>query len=150
MSAAPLLQSIGNRSAEFNDQLRRAEMVAQLSPLRAMQQVASTHWRAAAWMLERAYPKRFARRDPAAFNSRQARKLMKDVLGISSVGSGFVPNNNYIQLSVAINITNRGETVGNLACRYHRYHIISCCTIKVINYYLVNSISSSQFQAGCR
>jgi IS30 family transposase len=52
------------RNPDFHEQLRRSELSAQLSPLRAMQQAASTHWRAAAWMLERANPEQFARRDP--------------------------------------------------------------------------------------
>jgi hypothetical protein len=57
-------------------------MYAQLSPLRAMQQAVATHWRAAAWFLERAYPDRFARRDPAAFAPKQARRLLSEVLDI--------------------------------------------------------------------
>lgn len=70
------------RNAEFHEQLRRSEMVAQLKPLRTMQQAAATNWRAAAWMLERAYPHRFARRNPAAFGAREARRLLRDVLRI--------------------------------------------------------------------
>jgi hypothetical protein len=70
------------RSPEFQDQLSRAEMFAQLSPLRAMQHACATHWRAAAWFLERAYPERFGRHDPAAFGPLQARRLLNEVLDI--------------------------------------------------------------------
>jgi hypothetical protein len=51
------------RDPAFHEQLRRSEMSAQLAPLRSMQQFAATDWRAAAWLLERTYPQRFARRN---------------------------------------------------------------------------------------
>jgi hypothetical protein len=73
-----------DRNAEFNENLRRAEMYAQLSPLRAMQHASSTHWRAAAWMLERAFPDRFARPEAGAFGARQARQLLGEVLNVIS------------------------------------------------------------------
>jgi hypothetical protein len=63
-------------------QLQRSELYAQLSPLRAMQQAVATHWRAAAWFLERAYPERFARRGPATLGPRQARELYDEVRSI--------------------------------------------------------------------
>src|SRR4051812_24208195 len=44
------------RNPEFDERLRNSETYAQLSPLRAMQHAVGTHWRAAAWMLERAFP----------------------------------------------------------------------------------------------
>ena len=47
-----------------------------------MQQAVTKHWRAAAWMLERAYPERFARRDPASLHARQARRLLNEVIDI--------------------------------------------------------------------
>lgn len=72
------------RNSEFSEALRHSQMYAQMSPLRAMQQAVATHWRAAAWMLERAYPDRFGRRDPAAFNARQARSLMSEILDVVS------------------------------------------------------------------
>jgi hypothetical protein len=72
------------RNPEFDEQLRRAQTYAQLSPLRAMQLASATHWRAAAWMLERAFPNRFAKPNPGAFGSRQARELMNEVLSVVS------------------------------------------------------------------
>jgi hypothetical protein len=44
-----------------------------------MQKAAATHWQAAAWFLERAYPERFARRAPATLGPRQARELFDAV-----------------------------------------------------------------------
>jgi hypothetical protein len=72
------------RNPQFGQQLRSSEVYAQLSPLRAMQQAVGTHWRAAAWMLERAFPERFARPDQGAFGARQARQLMNEVLQVIS------------------------------------------------------------------
>jgi len=51
------------RNPEFHEQLRNAELTCELEPLRAMKRAAATHWRAAAWLLERTQPDRFARRE---------------------------------------------------------------------------------------
>jgi hypothetical protein len=51
------------RNEDFHEQLRRAELSSQLNPLKALQNASSTHWRAAAWLLERTCPERFARPD---------------------------------------------------------------------------------------
>ncbi len=72
------------RNPEFDERLRSSETYAQLSPLRAMQHAVGTHWRAAAWMLERAFPNRFAKPDPGAFGARQARELLNEALGVIS------------------------------------------------------------------
>lgn len=52
------------RNPEFHEQLRAAELTAQVTPLQAMRKAASTHWRAAAWFLERTQPHHFAPRRP--------------------------------------------------------------------------------------
>src|SRR3972149_3390604 len=52
------------RNAEFHEPLRNADLRAELSPLQALRQAAHTHWRAAAWFLERTQPDRFGRRNP--------------------------------------------------------------------------------------
>jgi hypothetical protein len=72
------------RKPDFLAQLRHSEKHARLSPLRAMQQAMATHWRAAAWFLERAFPERFARPEPSAFGPREARELMKEVFDLVS------------------------------------------------------------------
>lgn len=54
------------RNGHFRQELRAAELRAQLDPLRAMRQAANTHWRAAAWLLERTNPRQFARQKPDA------------------------------------------------------------------------------------
>lgn len=51
------------RDEDFHDQLRRAELSSQLNPLKALQNATGTHWRAAAWLLERTCPERFAKPD---------------------------------------------------------------------------------------
>jgi hypothetical protein len=49
------------QNPDFKQKVRGAALSAQIEPLRAMRQAAATHWRAAAWMLERTNPRRFAR-----------------------------------------------------------------------------------------
>jgi IS30 family transposase len=56
------------RNADFHDDLRQAELAAQISPLRALRHAAATHWRAAAWLLERTNPDRFAKQNPKMFS----------------------------------------------------------------------------------
>jgi hypothetical protein len=74
------------RNPDFAAQLHHSESHAQLTPLKAMQRAADTHWRAAAWMLERAFPNRFCRPEAIGFSERQARKLMKEIFeGIAIV-----------------------------------------------------------------
>jgi hypothetical protein len=71
-----------NRDPEFGCRLREARLQAQLSPLQAMRKAANSHWRAAAWMLERADPEHFDRRPSPAFRPRQARALKHDILAV--------------------------------------------------------------------
>jgi hypothetical protein len=52
------------RDEEFGDQFRAAEVKCQLVPLQSVRDAARTHWRAAAWLLERADPDKFARPTP--------------------------------------------------------------------------------------
>lgn len=70
------------QNKKFRTQLRRAEMRAQMHPLRAMRKAIGTHWRAAGWWLERVAPERFARQNPARFGPKQARALMDDILSL--------------------------------------------------------------------
>jgi hypothetical protein len=70
------------RNDEFRQRLDKAKMYADLRPLRAMQQAVGSHWRAAAWMLERTRPGRFARGDPRAVRPRQVRALANDLVDI--------------------------------------------------------------------
>jgi hypothetical protein len=71
-----------NRDPDFGRRVREARLQAQLSPLQAMRKAANSHWRAAAWMLERADPEHFDRRPSPAFRPRQARVLKHDILAV--------------------------------------------------------------------
>jgi hypothetical protein len=68
------------RNPQFRDEIRHAEENAELSPLRAMQRAIHTHWRAAAWFIERAFPERFARPGAGTFAPREIRQLRNDLL----------------------------------------------------------------------
>ena len=66
----------------FRRKLARAKMKARLAPLRAMQKAMLKDWRAAAWLLERTQPEKFARRNHRAFTQKQAAALVQDVARI--------------------------------------------------------------------
>lgn len=52
------------RNKTFKKQLRSAHINSRVLPLQALRQAAHTHWRAAAWFLERVHPNEFGRRVP--------------------------------------------------------------------------------------
>ena len=71
------------RNPEFGDEVRRNENFAQINPLSALQRAVHHNWRAAAWLLERLFPDRFARKPrTSAFGKRQVRQLLDEVLQI--------------------------------------------------------------------
>jgi len=71
------------RDPGFGSEVRRSEKFAQVNPLQAMQRAVHHNWRAAAWLLERMFPERFAKRPAAsAIGAKQARQLLNDVLEI--------------------------------------------------------------------
>jgi hypothetical protein len=51
------------RNVQFSYDLKRAHLAAELTPLHALRHAARTHWRAAAWLLERTNPQRFAKQN---------------------------------------------------------------------------------------
>jgi IS30 family transposase len=61
--AASTIRREARRNPDFNEQLRRAHLAAELGPLNAMRNAANTHWRAAAWLLERTNAQRFAKQN---------------------------------------------------------------------------------------
>jgi hypothetical protein len=70
------------RNDPFAEKLRHATTYAGLSPLQAMQAASRTHWRAAAWMLERTKPGRFARNRAKGLSAKQAKELGADLVDI--------------------------------------------------------------------
>lgn len=72
------------RDAGFYEQLRQAEIAAQVTPLHALRKAAGSHWRAAAWLLERTQPDRFARRQPRTFTENQVVEMVSHLSRIIS------------------------------------------------------------------
>ena len=68
------IRRLARRDPEFNTKLREAALAAQLRPLNAMRHAATTHWRAAAWMLERLQPARYIPQKPAVMTKDQLRQ----------------------------------------------------------------------------
>ncbi|MDZ4658827.1 MAG: hypothetical protein SH868_14725 [Bythopirellula sp.] len=69
-----------SRDQEFSQQLREAEMKAKMKPLRAIRYKAHTHWRAAAWLLERTEPERFGKPDHKLLKPVEVDNLLDAVL----------------------------------------------------------------------
>ena len=69
------------QNQDFRDRLHAAETQAQLHPLLAIRQAAATHWRAAAWWLERTQSD-FARRDPDSISTKRVRALFQNLLDV--------------------------------------------------------------------
>lgn len=67
------------RDEEFNERLRKAKLAARLEPLRALRNKASTHWRAAAWLLERIDPEQFARYDQRLYRPEEVSDLLANI-----------------------------------------------------------------------
>ncbi|QEG34771.1 hypothetical protein [Bythopirellula goksoeyrii] len=76
------IRNEASRDAEFAAQLTSAETTAGLTPLRAMRSAVSTDWRAAAWLLERTCPERYARRKPESLSPSEVRALLDEVASI--------------------------------------------------------------------
>ncbi len=70
------------RNVDFHDLLRQAELSAELEPLRLLRQKATTHWRAAAWLLERTNPERFGKQEIQRLNQDQVMELFEHFLNV--------------------------------------------------------------------
>ncbi|QEG37309.1 hypothetical protein [Bythopirellula goksoeyrii] len=70
------------RDGGFAEQLTAAETAAGLSPLRALRSAANTDWRAAAWLLERTCPERFARRNLESLQPNEVHAMLSEVATI--------------------------------------------------------------------
>ncbi len=69
------------RDPEFSDQLRKAEVGAELTFLRNIQQASKDpkQWRASAWALERLYPDRYGRRPPNSITPEQLAEVIREM-----------------------------------------------------------------------
>ena len=65
-----------DRNPQFGEALRTAHLNAELNPLHALRRAAQNHWRAAAWLLERFNPQRFAKQDPRRLTPQQLQACM--------------------------------------------------------------------------
>ncbi len=69
------------KDQDFAERLRRAEMSQDITPLRRILDQSQTSWRAAAWILERQNPNRYARRPPRTFTAADLNAVLTDVVG---------------------------------------------------------------------
>lgn len=59
--AASTIRREAQRNTQFEQRIRNAFLTAELQPLDTIRKAAGTHWRAAAWLLERTNPHRYGR-----------------------------------------------------------------------------------------
>ncbi len=64
------------RNPQFSEQLRRSRASAEITPIQTMRQAAASEWRAAAWLLERTQPDRYAKRPPNMFSQQDIVALL--------------------------------------------------------------------------
>ena len=76
--AVSTIQNTAERDQRFAEKLRRAENQHELTYLRNIQQAAKKpqYWRAAAWVLERVFPEKYARRGPEVITVDQIRQVL--------------------------------------------------------------------------
>jgi len=60
----------------FADRLREAESHSELAPLGHLRRASANSWRAAAWLLERQHPHRYARRNPDLITREEFRETL--------------------------------------------------------------------------
>jgi len=77
--SAKTIRREGERDLAFDGRLRNAQLSAQLEPLRALRGKATTHWRAAAWLLERVDPEQFAKYDHKLFRPEEVAALLENI-----------------------------------------------------------------------
>jgi hypothetical protein len=74
------VQREAKEDEEFAQDLELARRVAPTDPYQLMLQAARTHWRAAAWLLERSDPDRFGKRPPNSCRPEQVRDLASSLI----------------------------------------------------------------------
>jgi Helix-turn-helix domain len=75
--AASTISREATRNPAFDVALRQAYLAAELAPLNAMRRAAANHWRAAAWLLERTNPQRFAKQNPKLLKPEQLEYIIR-------------------------------------------------------------------------
>ena len=78
--SASTIQREALRNPDFKKQLRGAEVHSQLQSLQAMRKAANSHWRAAAWMLERSNPRRFSRPHFKTYRAEDLRDAIEHII----------------------------------------------------------------------
>jgi hypothetical protein len=82
--AVSTIQNTAERDPGFAEKLRRAENQHEWTYLRNIQQAAKKpqYWRAAAWVLERVFPEKYARRGPDVITLDQIRQALAQLAEI--------------------------------------------------------------------
>lgn len=82
--AASTIRRECRRNPNFDTELRRAGLTAELCPLQALREAARKYWRAAAWLLERLDPERFGKQNPRHIKPDQLEAFSSIIIEIVS------------------------------------------------------------------
>lgn len=77
--SARTLRREAERDKAFGERLCQAQIRSQLEPLQALRRKAATHWRAAAWLLERVDPEQFVRFDQQLYQPQEVADLLANI-----------------------------------------------------------------------
>jgi hypothetical protein len=103
------------RNKEFAEKVRKNQLFAQLDPLNSIRNFGRTHWRAAAWFLERTYPERYGKQNPALVKPSDIFEFFEDFLEIITKE---VPDET-TQMRIAKRLIEKGDSVNQALVKHY-------------------------------
>jgi hypothetical protein len=103
------------RNKEFAEKVRKNRLFAQLDPLNSIRNFGRTNWRAAAWLLERTYPERYGKQNPALVKPSDIFEFFEDFFEIIAKE---VPDE-AIQMRIAKRLIEKGDSVNQALAKHY-------------------------------
>lgn len=116
--SANTLRREADRDKAFGERLRQAQVRSQLEPLQALRKKAATHWRAAAWLLERIDPEQFVRFDRQLYQPQEVADLLENLKTVLEENLLDFPNR-----FIAVEIVSRAQREAYLPSGRRKLHV---------------------------